>query len=137
MRYGLFYWSAMLLAYLILADSTDFNPSATFAAFVVALFGFIGVSIARVRNEDIDVFDDAMVSRVGVSLAHPYPHKVTKNELDYRRSCHRTRLDRITMNYKVYSNNGKGFSIKRYLYSRTDFKRIQDNLLKIYGLDFW
>jgi hypothetical protein len=125
----------MFLAYLLFADSNPFNPSATFAAFVAALFGFIGVSIARVRNEDVDVFEDAMVSGVGVSLFHPYPYKVTKSELDYQRSCDRTRFDRITMNYKVYSNNGKGFSIKRYLYSKADFKRIQDNLLELYDLE--
>ena len=58
---------------LFLVDSFPFTPGATFVGFLAALSGFIGFSIAGVGNEDVEVFEDAMVSGVGVSLVHPYP----------------------------------------------------------------
>lgn len=118
----------------------------TMQAFEVAL-GLalvLGLMLTIASNEDVEIDEDNLQiggsaifnkRKSAVLLRFRAQQFISKDELDISSTQNRRLWEKVLGEYSFYDNKGRGFKIKRYLFSAKDFALIKSQIQSIYDIE--
>lgn len=104
---------------------------------------FFGLLLAVSSNDDVEIDEDNQMiggsscythKKIAVTLRFRTQQFIAKENLNVELSLKRSFVNKLLGEYAFFDKNGRGFKIKRYVFSKKDFQLIQAKLSEVYGM---